>query len=137
MINSYMTIEDVPSPEDFCRLRDISGLSARPMHAVVRALPRSCYGVHILCGERTVAMGRVVGDGVLNLEIVDVAVDPAHQGKGLGRKVMEHIVAWLDANAADGAYVTLMADVPALYSKFGFTPVRPRSEGMARVWTSQ
>ena len=65
-------------------------------------LPRSCYGVHILCGERTVAMGRVVGDGVLNLEIVDVAVDPAHPGKGLGRKVMEHIVAWLDANVADG-----------------------------------
>lgn len=47
-------------------------------------------------------MGRVVGDGVLNLEIVDVAVDPAHPGKGLGRKVMEHIVAWLDANVADG-----------------------------------
>ncbi len=33
---------------------------------------------------------------------------------------MEKLVAWLDANAFDGAYVTLVADVPELYAKFGF-----------------
>ena len=55
-------------------------------------------------------MGRIVGDGAINFDIVDVAVDPAHQGKGLGRLVMEKLVAWLDANAFDGAYVTLVAD---------------------------
>jgi GNAT superfamily N-acetyltransferase len=47
-------------------------------------------------------MGRIVGDGAMNFDIVDVAVDPAHQGKGLGRLVMEKLVAWLDANAFDG-----------------------------------
>lgn len=47
---------------------------------------------------------------------------------------MEKLVAWLDANAFDGAYVTLVADVPELYAKFGFESVRPESEGMARVW---
>ncbi len=38
-------------------------------------------------------MGRIVGDGAINFDIVDVAVDPAHQGKGLGRLVMEKLVA--------------------------------------------
>ncbi|MCL0268163.1 GNAT family N-acetyltransferase, partial [Klebsiella pneumoniae] len=90
--------------------------------------------VHILWQETPIAMGRIVGDGAINFDIVDVAVDPAHQGKGLGRLVMEKLVAWLDANAFDGAYVTLVADVPELYAKFGFESVRPESEGMARVW---
>lgn len=38
-------------------------------------------------------MGRIVGDGAINFDIVDVAVDPAHRGKGLGRLVMEKLVA--------------------------------------------
>lgn len=134
MENKYIVIEQVPSAADFCRLRDISGLSPRPLDGAIRALPHSCYGVHIVCAERVVGMGRIVGDGVLNLEIVDVAVDPLHQGQGLGRIIMEHIVGWLNANAFKGAYVTLMADVPALYKKFGFTSVHSGSEGMARVW---
>lgn len=79
-------------------------------------------------------MGRIVGDGALNFDIVDIAVDPDHQGRGLGRQIMEALIAWLDANAFKGAYVTLVADVPDLYAKFGFESVRPESEGMARVW---
>jgi len=48
--------------------------------------------------------------------------------------IMETLTKWLDQNACDSAYVTLMADVPALYEKFGFTRVSPVSEGMARIW---
>ena len=51
-------------------------------------------------------MGRIVGDGALNFEIVDIAVDPAHQGRGLGRIIMENIIRWLDSNAYKGAYVS-------------------------------
>jgi predicted N-acetyltransferase YhbS len=61
-------------------------------------------------------------------------VDPAHQGKGLGRQIVQKIVAWLDGNAFKGAYVSLVADVPELYAKFGFSSVMPESEGMAKVW---
>jgi predicted N-acetyltransferase YhbS len=74
-------------------------------------------------------MGRIVGDGAINFDIVDVAVDPAHQGKGLGRLVMEKLVAWLDANAFDGAYVTLVADVPELYAKFGLKAFGRKAKG--------
>ncbi|WP_368736492.1 GNAT family N-acetyltransferase [Endozoicomonas sp. ONNA1] len=44
-------------------------------------------------------MGRVIGDGVCNFEIVDVAVDPSYQGQGLGRKVMEYIDSYLSSVA--------------------------------------
>ncbi|TCW14123.1 acetyltransferase (GNAT) family protein [Raoultella sp. BIGb0138] len=129
MSPDYTVIDSVPSADDFCRLRLIAGMSPRPLEGVKAGLPRSCYGVHILWQGVPVGMGRIVGDGAVNFDIVDVAVDPAHQGKGLGRVIMEKIVSWLDANACQGAYVTLIADVPELYAKFGFTRcARPAKE---------
>lgn len=116
MTVEYTVIEKVPSAEAFCHLRVAAGMSPRPLEGARAGLPHSCYGVHILWQETPIAMGRIVGDGAINFDIVDVAVDPAHQGKGLGRLVMEKLVAWLDANAFDGAYVTLVADVPELYA---------------------
>ncbi|SRR5471030_908953 len=134
MTTEYSFIPTVPSADDFCHLRQISGMSPRPLEAVIKALPASCYGMHIVCEGKSVGMGRIIGDGIMTFQIVDIAVDPAHQGKGLGRKIMESIMAWLDRNAAKGAYISLIADVPELYAKFGFVNVRPASEGMAIVW---
>lgn len=127
----YILIDAVPAAEDFCRLRIISGLTPRPLDAVRKALPGSCHGVNIQFLGKVVGMGRIVGDGVLNFDIVDVAIDPQHQGKGLGRKIMEALMLWLREKATTGAYVTLIADVPELYEKFGFKCVRPESEGMS------
>ena len=137
MLATYTFVETVPPADDFCRLRDISSSTTRTPQAAKRALPRGCHGVYVEYSGLIVGMGRIVGDGALNFEIVDIAVDPAHQGKGLGRKIMEHLMAWLEQHAPAGAYVSLVADVPELYQKFGFKLVRPESEGMALVWGSQ
>jgi ribosomal protein S18 acetylase RimI-like enzyme len=127
---SVKVIKDVPSVENFLRLRIISGLTPRPAQAAKRALPNSLFGVHLVIDNNTIGMGRVVGDGALNFEIVDVAVDPQYQGQGLGRLVMQNIMQYLSANAPEGAYITLLADVPELYTKFGFVLSRPECEGM-------
>jgi len=127
-------IETPPCAEDFCRLRQVAGLSPRPYEAVLRALPASLFGVHIVVNDDVVGMGRVVGDGAINFDIVDIAVDPAHQGKGYGRAIMESIMQYLAGAASKGCYITLMADVPELYLKFGFKLTRPASEGMYFSW---
>lgn len=93
MTVEYTVIEKVPSAEAFCHLRVAAGMSPRPLEGARAGLPHSCYGVHILWQETPIAMGRIVGDGAINFDIVDVAVDPAHRGKGLGRLVMEKLVA--------------------------------------------
>ena len=129
----YKVIQNVAAIEDFLRLREVSGLSPRPRAAAEIGLPRSLYGVTIEYEGRIVGMGRVVGDGGLNFEIVDVAVEPAHQGKGLGRLIMQHIMDYLAAAAPTGAFVSSLADVPQLYEKFGFKLSRPGSEGMCKV----
>jgi ribosomal protein S18 acetylase RimI-like enzyme len=129
----YEVNEKVASVEDFLRLREVSGLSPRTREAAEKGLPRSLYGVTIKLAKESVAMGRVVGDGALNFQIVDIAVNPQHQGKGLGTLIMEHIMKYLDSEAPPGAYITLMADIPKLYEKFGFELSRPRSEGMYKI----
>ncbi len=129
----YKVIEGVVSVDDFIRLRNVSGLTPRPRDAAEKGLPRSLFGVTITFGSETVGMGRVVGDGALNFEIVDIAVDPEHQRKGLGSLIMQSIMNYLESEAPTGAYITLMADVPELYEKFGFKLSRPKSEGMYKI----
>lgn len=79
-----------------------------------------------------IAMGRVVGDGACNFEVVDVAVDPAYQGQGLGRRVMESIDAYLSSVALPGSYVSMIADEPVFYEKLGYRLVAPKSQGMTK-----
>ena len=80
-------------------------------------------------------MGRIIGDGGTAFQIVDIAVEPEHQGQGLGKLIMTALVDHLRANAPASAYVSLIADGDArhLYAKFGFEPVMPASIGMA-LW---
>lgn len=129
-------IEQTVSAEDFIHLREITGLSPRPIGAVSRGLAASLYAVCIDDNGKTVGMGRIIGDGALNFDIVDVAVDPAYQGQGLGRLIMNALMAWLQSNAPRDSYITLMGDVPALYEKYGFRLTRPRSEGMYYDWSA-
>ncbi|MBJ7554446.1 GNAT family N-acetyltransferase [Marinomonas spartinae] len=124
--------ESVPSPQEFCELRVKAGLSAKSLKAATVALPNSLYGISIRQGGDLIAMGRVVGDGACNFEIVDVAVDPMHQGKGLGRKVMEYIDHYLSSVALEGSYVSMIADEPAFYEKLGYKLVAPSCQGMTK-----
>jgi ribosomal protein S18 acetylase RimI-like enzyme len=80
-------------------------------------------------------MGRVVGDGGCNFEIVDIAVHPDYQRQGLGRQVMDAVMAFFHEAAPESAYVDLIADHHslALYSKYGNEPVAPKSLGIART----
>lgn len=123
-----------PSVSDYCQLRVLAGLSAKTTQAASVGLPNSVHAVSFYAGERLVAMGRIIGDRGCFLQVVDIAVVPDCQGQGLGKAVMGHLDAWLQANAV-GAYVSLIADGQAhrLYAQFGFVETAPRSVGMAKV----
>ncbi|KKA46369.1 GNAT family N-acetyltransferase [Salinivibrio sp. KP-1] len=124
--------EKLPSPKEFCDMRVKAGLSPKSLKAATIALPNSLYGISIRNGDDLIAMGRVVGDGACNFEVVDVAVDPAYQGRGLGRKIMEYIDSYLSSVALDGSYVSMIADEPVFYKKLGYKLVSPSSEGMTK-----
>ncbi|MEP7455542.1 GNAT family N-acetyltransferase [Phyllobacterium sp. SB3] len=129
----YQLSVETPSVDDYLRLRVISGLSPKGREAAETGLPNTIHAAIIRYQEQAVAMGRIIGDNGCFYQVVDIAVDPEHQGRGLGKMIVENLVDYVQANAPDGAYCSLIADGPAkyLYEKFGFKPVTPKSIGMA------
>lgn len=131
----YHLAVEVPAVDDYRRLRRDAGLTPRSEAAAAAGLPGTIAGVVVRHEGRAIGMGRAIGDGGLVCQIVDIAVDPAHQGRGLGKAIMAALMAELRETVPAEAYVSLIADGEAkrLYATFGFEPVAPESIGMA-MW---
>ena len=125
--------ESLPASGEYRALRVAAGLSPKTEEAAERGLSGSLYGVCLRDGARLVGMGRIVGDGGLNYEIVDIAVHPDYQRQGIGSRIMAAIMDYLAREAPSSAYVSLIADhgAPALYRRLGFEFTAPASVGMA------
>jgi GNAT superfamily N-acetyltransferase len=131
--NSAYRIEArVPAIDDYMRLRREAGLTPFSRDAAEKGLPNSIFGVCLMLGDETVGMGRIIGDGGCFFQVTDIAILPAHQGRGLAKLIMTALSDFI-ATLPKTAYVSLIADVPAhrLYAQFGFDETAPRSVGMA------
>ena len=129
----YQVKEEIPSVEDYINIRLAAGLSRKSKEATKLALPNSIYAVTVYFEGERIGIGRIIGDGGCFFEITDMAVISEHQGKGVGRLIMEALSNWLSANAPKTAYVSLMAHhgKPAFYEKFGFDYAKmPNASGM-------
>ena len=125
---------DIPEVEEYLALRQICGLSARDKEASKMGLANSIYSVIIRnkTDEKLIGMGRIIGDGGTAYQIVDIAVHPKEQGKGLAKALMELLMKYIHDEINPQAYVNLIADRPAdkLYEQFGFVETTPESLGM-------
>jgi GNAT superfamily N-acetyltransferase len=135
MTEGYRLLDGPPTVEEYLALRERSGLSPKSVAQAAAALPGSwaaCHVVHEATG-RTVGMGRVLGDGGWYFHIVDMAVLPQHQRRGLGDAVLSWLLERIRVEAPPGAWVNLLADPPGrrLYARHGFIETAPRSIGMA------
>ncbi len=129
----YTLTHTLPTPADYCRLRTLAGMSAKALEAATRGLPNTLFAATVFHEGQLVGMGRVTGDGGLFFDINDIAVDPAHQKRGLGKAIVGALMDFVHRTAPATAHVTLIADGEAhrLYAHFGFKPVGPESIGMA------
>ncbi|HNV79559.1 MAG TPA: GNAT family N-acetyltransferase [Thermomonas sp.] len=121
-LEDVVLVERFPGIDDYRRMRASTGLSAKSAEASARGLANTTYGVSLLRDGNVVGMGRIVGDGGCFHFVVDIAVDPQLQGRGLGKRIMDALDAWLRANAEPTAHVSLFADGNArhLYARYGF-----------------
>jgi len=135
-MNKYQIKYQTPNAELFNQLRREAGLSVKDKKATKLGLPNTLFAVSIYDEESLIAMGRVVGDGAVVFQVVDIVVKPSYQGNGLGKTVMKEITDYLDSHAYKGSYVSLIADIPAdkLYEQFGFQYTAPKSVGMYRMY---
>lgn len=129
---SFRLVAKPPTVDDYRRLRAESGLSPKTEAQAEGALANSWRWCHVVVDDQVVAMGRALGDGGWYFHIADMATLPAFQGRGIGRAVLEWLIAEIRASAPADPYITLMADEAGrpLYRKLGFVETAPRSLGM-------
>jgi GNAT superfamily N-acetyltransferase len=89
------------------------------------------YSVHELGSGRQVGYARVVTDRVTFAWLCDVFVDPDARGDGVGKLLVEGVLADLDAL---GVRRTLLAtaDAHGLYAQYGFEPLAEPRRWMGR-----
>lgn len=131
---NYSKTNDVPDILTYRRLRAKSGLSPKSKEAARLGLKVTLFSVQIFYKGKPVGMGRLIGDGGCHFHVVDMAVLPAHQGKGLGKEIIKEISTYIEQNLPNTAYISLIADGPAdnLYKQYGFKYTAPASVGMYR-----
>lgn len=130
---AYSVVARTPSVEEYLHLRAVAGLSSFSREAAEKGLRGTVFSVLVLHADSAIGMGRIIGDGGCFFQVVDIAVKPEHQGRGLGKAIMNALMEHVKSEFPASAYVSLIADVPAnkLYEKFGFKETAPRSLGMA------
>lgn len=135
-MDDYALIETAPRVLEYLRLRKDAGLTPRTAEQARLAVQGTWTACHIVRkqSDETVAMGRLIGDGAWYFHVVDLAVLPAHQRRGLGNWVLTWLLDQIRERAPSDAFVSLMSDPPgrALYARHGFTEDRSVSIGMAR-----
>lgn len=132
-MSEYAVKMQVPSVSDYIRIRLAAGLSRKTEEAATIGLENSLFAVTVFDGAEPVGLGRAIGDGGCLFEIVDIAVFPEHQGKSVGKLIIDALMAYIHEHAPKSAYVSLMADhgTPDFYEKFGFTRAEaPHAAGM-------
>ncbi len=131
-------VEREPSVEEYQRLRRAVGWSQVSDEAAGAGLPRSLYSVCAVRSGEVIGCGRVVGDGGLYFYIQDIMVLPEFQGQGIGHKLMDSVMRYIEARAMPGAFIGLMAakGYAGFYERYGFRSRPTDAPGMSLSGTA-
>ncbi|WP_300907957.1 GNAT family N-acetyltransferase [Corynebacterium stationis] len=133
----YLFEHNAPGIDDYLRLRADTGLTPKTAEQAAPIFENSWLWVRAIEKEsgQAVGMGRVIGDSGWCFLIADMATDPAHQRRGIGRAILEELLSTILTSAPDNTYIVLLADAPGrpLYQSMGFVETSPHSIGMQYV----
>jgi GNAT superfamily N-acetyltransferase len=129
---NYQVIERTPTVQEYNRVRKSAGLSVKDRVAAERGLANTLFAVCVVHEETVVGIGRVIGDGGLFYDIVDIAVVAEEQQRGIGSLIMTALMQYIDQNALPSSIICLMANkgVASFYEKFGFKARHSDMPGM-------
>lgn len=100
--------------------------NGRSPEALRRSFEQSQHVAFARDGDRVVAMGRLLSDGVCNAYLLDVWTASPYRRQGIATALVEQLL-----DAVPGQHVILQTDhAQPLYASLGF---RPQPEFMSRV----
>ncbi len=131
-------IENSLTYQEYVSLRSSVGWNNLVKEQVIQSLNKSTYDIKVINENRTIAMGRMIGDGMYYL-IVDIVVQPEFQKNGIGSTIMDLLLKYVEENTPIGgrSSVQLIAEQgkEAFYIKKGFKliPNEFYGSGMRKV----
>lgn len=133
---AYTIEHKKPTAEQWMALRESVGWATFDHEAAEKSLMATEFCVSAFEDGELIGMARVLGDGVICFYVGNVMVHPDRQREGIGREIMEEIMAYLDAHAAKGAIASLLsiAGKEEFYMQFGFVrrPDEKQGCGMSK-----
>ena len=92
----------------------------RSRRALVSMLLGSCSVVSAWQGGRLVGIGRATSDGVFRAVLWDVVVAEEHQGLGVGRRIVQALLASPPVAASERVYL-MTTNSSGFYERLGFS----------------
>lgn len=128
---------DVLQPQDFVRLRVLTGFVDIPIEHAKRALDGGLINVSAKYGDRLIGMGRMVGDGAMYWYLQEIIVLPEYQKQGVGTKIVNHLVDYAVSHSTTGKFTTI-GGVSAkgkeeFYRKLGFEVISNGIQKMIEI----
>jgi len=120
----------IPTVEEFIALRADAGWHLPPADVIARGLKKTIFAICALdASGKVIGMGRVVGDGDLQLFITDVIVHSDWQERGIGTEIMKLILKRINEICSPGTMINLCAarGKESFYERLGFG-VRPNEK---------
>lgn len=93
----------IEPPKDFKQLLTLyESLGWNSLQLTVTELGKMChqswYAIYAFDDQRLVGMGRVISDGVITGIVCGVCVLPSYQSKGIGKEMLNRIIAHCEQN---------------------------------------
>ena len=121
--SDVVVVERLPTPDEYWVLLHAVGWADKDRpEQNSQALSGARFGVVAVEGDRAVGTGMVIGDGVTFAYLKDIMVLPEWQGRGIGTRIVEALLAIIRRARPDGMLVTLFTGQhrAEFYERFGF-----------------
>jgi GNAT superfamily N-acetyltransferase len=121
--SSVAIVERLPTLDEYQGLmQGVGWASNLPPDRAGSALAGTRFGVVAIAGDRVVGTGLVLGDGVTLSYLKDIVVLPQWQGRKVGSRIVEALLAIIRRTAEGGMLVTLFTgqNLAEFYAQFGF-----------------
>ncbi|MBR5533730.1 MAG: GNAT family N-acetyltransferase [Ruminiclostridium sp.] len=134
-----LTYHHTLSAAEYCALRSAVGWQSLVEEQAQSGLDHSDFVVACRDGEDAVGCARIFWDKGYIAYLADVMVKPEYQGQGIGKRLVEACIAYIDGQLKEGWRIKIVIvsakGKEAFYEKFGFQ-LRPNDRDGAgmQVW---
>jgi len=116
--------ENILTADDFVMLHQKMGLTDISIEQAKKSMGHNLYSIVAVSDDKIIGMGRLLGDGALFWYINDILVLTEHQGKGIGKNIVNKLIQYIKENSVPNTSASVFLfcakDKEAFYEKLGF-----------------